>query len=63
MGVSFKLRAARMLPLWGWVVLTPVIASLVLLMGGVAFGLLYVSAALLGLFTWLPAVLIHAMQR
>ena len=63
MGASVKPRSAQTMSLWAWVFLAPIVALLVLLMGGVVFGLLYVSAALSGLFTWLPAAIIHAVLR
>ena len=63
MGASVKPRSAQTMSLWAWVFLAPIIALLALLMGGVVFGLLYVSAALSGLFTWLPAAIIHAVLR
>lgn len=44
-------------------ILVPVFALVAVLMGAVVFGLLYVSLALSGLFTWLPAVLVHALLR
>ncbi len=57
------LGAGRRLPMWAWVVLAPVGALLAALMSAVAFGLMYVSVALSGLFTWFPAVLLHAVLR
>lgn len=63
MGANVAPRSAQGIPFWGWCLLAPVIALLVLLMGVVVFGLLYVSAALSALFTWLPAVLVHALLR
>lgn len=63
MGAHVQLRAPRTVPAWAWLVLGPVGALLAVLMGMVVFGLLYVSAALSGLFTWFPAVLVHALLR
>jgi Zn-dependent protease with chaperone function len=56
-------RSWRNLPLIGWVILVPVGALLLVLFAMVIFGLVYVSLALSGLFTWLPAILIHAILR
>ena len=61
MGAHVAPRGGRQLPPWAWLLMTPVAALLALLMGMAVFGLLYVSAALSGLFTWLPAALIHAL--
>ena len=63
LGAQVMPRARRQLPFWMWCALAPVIALLVALMGGVVFGLLYISLALSGMFTWLPALLLHAMLR
>jgi hypothetical protein len=63
MGAHVSVRAGRVLPGWAWFVLAPVIALLVVLISMVIFGLLYVSVALSGLFTWLPAALVHALLR
>ncbi len=63
MGAHVAPRAGRVPPLWAWVLLAPVIALLAGLMSAVVFGLLYVSVALSGLFTWLPAVIVHALLR
>ena len=63
MGAQVRPRAGRTMPGWAWLILAPVIALLVVLMSAVVFGLVYVSVALSGLFTWLPAVLLHALLR
>lgn len=63
MGAHVSLQAARTMPAWAWVILAPVCALVAVLMGAVVFGLLYISIALSGLFTWLPAMLIHAIVR
>lgn len=63
MGARVSPRLERTIPGWAWVILAPVCALLALLMGVVVFGLLYISVALSGLFTWLPAMLIHAIVR
>lgn len=58
MGATVAPRAGRGPSALMWCALAPVIALLVVLMGAVVFGLLYVSVALSGLFTWLPVALI-----
>lgn len=63
MGAHVTLRSDRHLPTWAWAALAPVGALLVALMSAVVFGLVYVSVALSGLFTWFPAVLLHALLR
>ncbi len=63
MGAHVAPRTGRTPPPWAWALLAPVIALLVVLMSAVVFGLLYVSVALSGLFTWLPAVILHALLR
>jgi len=63
MGAHVTLRARKSPPWWLWVLLSPVVLLLVGLMSAVVFGLLYVSVALSGLFTWLPAVIVHALLR
>ena len=63
MGAQVTLRAGRTMPPWAWFVLAQVIALRDALMGAVVFGLLYVSVALSGLFTWFPAVLVNALLR
>lgn len=62
-GAHIAPRAERLMPAWAWLVLTPVIALVVVLMTAVVFGLIYVSIALAGLFTWLPTVILHALMR
>ena len=56
-------RSLRNIPLIGWVILLPIGALLLVLFAMVIFGLVYVSVALSGLFTWLPAIVIHAILR
>jgi Zn-dependent protease with chaperone function len=56
-------RSWRSIPPIGWVVLVPIGMLLVLLLATAVFLLAYVSLALSGLFTWLPALLIHAILR
>jgi Zn-dependent protease with chaperone function len=63
MGAHVAPRQRAVMPMWTKVLLAPVIALLVALMGAVVIGLAYVSLALSGLFTWLPAVLLHALLR
>ena len=48
---------------WHWHLLVPVLGLVAVLMTVVVFGLVYVSMALSGLFTWLPAVIVHALLR
>lgn len=63
LGAQVSLRTGRTMPPWAWIVLAPVIGLLAALMSAVVFGLLYVSVALSGLFTWFPAVLFNALLR
>ena len=63
MGAHVAPRAGRTVPVWAWIVFAPVGALLIALMSAVVFGLVYVSVALSGLFTWFPAVLLHALLR
>lgn len=63
MGATVAPRVGRRPSALMWCLLAPVLALLAALMSAVVFGLLYVSVALSGLFTWLPAVLIHALLR
>ncbi|MCX7042004.1 MAG: hypothetical protein NT117_04850 [Gammaproteobacteria bacterium] len=63
MGDQVTPRAGRTMPGWAWLILAPVIALLAVLMSAVVLLLAYVSLALSGLFTWLPAVLLHALLR
>jgi hypothetical protein len=51
------------MPAWAWLIVAPLFAVLIVLMSMVVFGLAYVSVALSGLFTWLPAVIVHALIR
>jgi Zn-dependent protease with chaperone function len=63
MGAHVTLRAGKTMPVWAWLVLTPVLALVAVLLSAVVFGLAYVSVALSGLFTWFPAVLLHMLLR
>ncbi len=63
MGAQVSPHAGRRVPPWAWIILVPLLALVAVLIGMVILGLIYVSAALSGLFTWLPAVLVHAMLR
>ena len=63
MGAQVALRPRRQLPFLAWCALVPVIALLVTLMSTVVLGLLYISIALSGMFTWLPVLLIHTLLR
>jgi Zn-dependent protease with chaperone function len=63
MGAHVSPRAGKAVPPIAWLVLAPVIALVAGLMSAVVVGLLFISLALSGLFTWLPALLIHALLR
>lgn len=63
MGAHVTPRSGRRLPMLTWLVLGPVLALVAVLMGMVILGLIYVSAALSGLFTWLPVMIVHAVFR
>jgi hypothetical protein len=63
MGAHVAPRPGRTMPLWAWCILTPLLALVGVLMCVVVVGLLYISIALSGLFTWLPALLIHFRLR
>lgn len=63
MGAQVSPRAGQGMPLAARLVLAPVLLLVGVLMGAVVLGLLYVSLALSGLFTWLPASLLHALIR
>ena len=63
MGAHVTPHAGRRVPPLAWLILGPVLALVAALIGVVILGLIYVSAALSGLFTWLPAVLVHALLR
>ena len=63
MGAAVAPRPGRTMSPLAWCFLVPVFSLVGILMCGVVFGLLYVSLALSGLFTWLPAVLLHALVR
>lgn len=51
------------MPLLAWFVVLPLGALIAMLLGGVVYLLVVVSVALSGLFTWLPAILLHALLR
>jgi Zn-dependent protease with chaperone function len=55
--------AARVIPAWAWIVGIPIGLVLAGLVGTAIFLLVWISVALSGMFTWLPAVLIHALLR
>lgn len=63
MGAHVSPRVGKSVPPLAWFVLAPVMALVAGLMSAVVVGLLFVSLALSGLFTWLPALLIHALLR
>ncbi|WP_395683912.1 M48 family metalloprotease [Dokdonella sp.] len=63
MGAHVTPHTAKAMPAWAWAILLPLGAIVAGLLGMVVFGLLYVSIALSMLFTWLPAVLLHALLR
>jgi Zn-dependent protease with chaperone function len=50
-------------PVLRWLILGPLFAVLGVLMAAVVGGLLYVSVAMSGLFTWLPAVVLNHLLR
>ena len=62
-GAHVSPRAGKSVPPPAWLVLAPVMALVAGLMSAVVVGLLFVSLVLSGLFTWLPALLIHALLR
>jgi Zn-dependent protease with chaperone function len=63
MGARVTPRAGRVVPPLTWLIVAPLIAIVAVLMCGVVVGLLFVSAATSALFTWLPALLLHALLR
>ena len=63
MGADVAPRTAKPMRPWAWAILLPLGGILAGLLGMVVCGLLYVSIALSMLFTWLPAVLVHALLR
>lgn len=63
MGAQITPHAGRTMPVFAWVILTPVLALVAVLMSIVVLGLVYISAALSGLFTWLPASILHVLLR
>jgi len=63
MGAHVAPRMTKAMPPWAWAILLPLGAIVAGLLGMVVFGLLYISIALSMLFTWLPAVLLHALLR
>ena len=63
LGAQVAPRSGRQLPFIAWCVLAPVLALIAGLMSVVVVGLLYISVALSGMFTWLPVVILHALLR
>ena len=63
LGAQVAPRTTKAMPPWAWAILLPLGALVAGLLGMVVCGLLYVSIALSMLFTWLPAVLLHALLR
>jgi hypothetical protein len=63
MGAHIAVSKRASLPLAAWFVLAPLIALVGSLLGVALFLLVYVSVALSGFFTWLPAILLHAILR
>ncbi len=63
MGAHVAVPSGHAMPLAARLILAPLLAVVAVLMTMVVFGLVYVSVALSGLFTWLPAVLLHALLR
>lgn len=63
MGAHVTPRSTRQMPLLTKLVLAPVLLLVAVLLCAVILGLIYVSAALSGLFTWFPVVLLHALLR
>ncbi|MEO6342520.1 MAG: M48 family metalloprotease [Dokdonella sp.] len=63
MGAHISARPTVTMPGSKWLILAPLIAVVVVLMGAVVVGLLFISVALSALFTWLPALAIHALLR
>jgi hypothetical protein len=53
----------RVIPAWVWIVGVPIGLLLAGLMGTCVVLLIWLSVALSGMFTWLPASLIHALLR
>ncbi|HEY6643698.1 MAG TPA: hypothetical protein VIZ63_16345, partial [Povalibacter sp.] len=58
-----ELSTWQRLPLMGRVILVPVGVLVAMLLAAVVVLLVWVSVALSGLFTWLPAMLLHAILR
>jgi Zn-dependent protease with chaperone function len=63
LGAQVAVRSHRYLPLWAWLALLPISVLLIALMGFALYLLVLVSVAMSGLFTWLPAILLHALLR
>lgn len=63
MGAHTTVSKRASLPFAAWLVIAPLIAIVVGLLGVALFLLVYISVALSGFFTWLPAILLHAMLR
>jgi hypothetical protein len=63
MGAQLSIVPRRQIKLVTVLVLAPIVALVASLMGVALFLLVYVSIALSGFFTWLPAMLLHAILR
>lgn len=64
LGAQIESRRPRtQIPPAMWLVLAPIIALVAGLLSVALFLLVYVSIALSGFFTWLPAILLHAILR
>ena len=63
MGAQISIARGRRMNPVTMLVLAPILALVAGLMGVALFLLVYVSIALSGFFTWLPAILIHAILR
>jgi len=63
MGAHTAIPKRVSMPLAAWIVIAPLIAIVVGLLGVALFLLVYISVALSGFFTWLPAILLHALLR
>jgi hypothetical protein len=63
LGAHTSVRSHRDLPVWALLALLPIGLLLIGLMGFALYLLVFVSVAMSGLFTWMPALLIHALLR
>jgi Zn-dependent protease with chaperone function len=63
MGAQLSIVPRRQIKLVTVLVLAPIVALVASLMGVALFLLVYISIALSGFFTWLPAILLHAILR